>query len=679
MEQRLRSIIKWLAILAFISPLLIFSKSFVFPFIVLKVWYFRSIVLLMLGAYILLLLHKRQTYTPKFTWIHWAMLAFLGSYAISTFMSVDWHRSFWATHERMLGLFSYVHYVLFFFIVSAVIRTWEEWRSILRWVLALGGVVMVIALLQQVNPKLLLNRGTRSASTLGNPIYVGGYGMTLALIGYFLAIKEKAKNWRIYAIAGGLLGLLGMFASGTRGSILGLFSAITLMLIIYFATLKKEHIRFKKWLTWITVGFIALLGVLFFFRESEFVKGIPGIGRVFSISFESRTFVTRTMAWDVALDGWQEHKLFGWGPNTFFYLFNKYYRPEFLSFGYQETWFDNAHNAVVNTLATQGIVGIVTYMGIFMVPCWVLLAAYRRKDIGVHLFAVGTGYVAGHFVHNAFVFENPSSLIYFALLLGFIAQQTAQRKEGSGEKGSAISTPTVIVTAVGIFLLIFTTNINHARANHHTILTMRELNRQSKNILEFYETQVLTIPTPHYDEVRVDMGRGFTNVIGFYAEQNRIEEAKALFITADEGIQVAMDLHPLDVRLYIQRAEMYRIMGGYASDPTVFYQESERVLRQALELSPERQQLRFLLSANMLLQNRPEEAQAFMKEAAHADPKVGESWWRYAATFSSLGDLETAKQIILEGKERGAKYKKTDRKSIQQLLGVGSDFTDQLK
>jgi hypothetical protein len=53
---------------------------------------------------------------------------------------------------------------------------------------------MLVGILQIFNPNLLLNQGSpRIIATLGNAIYVGGYGMFLIFVSFLLFLKEENK------------------------------------------------------------------------------------------------------------------------------------------------------------------------------------------------------------------------------------------------------------------------------------------------------------------------------------------------------------------------------------------------------------------------------------------------------------------------------------------------------
>src|SRR3989339_453320 len=180
MKEKIEIAIKWLIYIVFFVPLLVFPSSYIFPFIVPKIIFFRSIVEIMMVLYILLLFINWQQYKPKFNYLNIAIFLFLLSFAISTFVGTDAYHSFWDNHERMLGLFTLIHYVAFYFVCAGVMRDWKDWKLAGRVFLAGGFIVMFIGWLQTQMPELLLNQGsTRVASTLGNSMYFGNGFMEL--------------------------------------------------------------------------------------------------------------------------------------------------------------------------------------------------------------------------------------------------------------------------------------------------------------------------------------------------------------------------------------------------------------------------------------------------------------------------------------------------------------------
>ena len=112
MKKSLENGLKVLLYGTFFIPLLFPLTSFIFPFIVPKILLFRSAVEVMLGLYGLLLCVNWERYKPRLSAVSIALGFFILSFAISTIFGVDPYHSFWDNHERMLGLFTILHYAI---------------------------------------------------------------------------------------------------------------------------------------------------------------------------------------------------------------------------------------------------------------------------------------------------------------------------------------------------------------------------------------------------------------------------------------------------------------------------------------------------------------------------------------------------------------------------------------
>lgn len=650
MQKNLEYIIKFLIGTTFFVPLILLPSSYIFPFIVPKIVWFRSLVLIMLGIYILLLSCDWNKYKIRLTPVNIVVGLFFVSFAVSTFVGVDWYRSFWDNHERMLGLFTVFHYVVYYFIAVSVVKGWEDWKWLLRLFLGAGIIVMFIGLFQKINPELLLNRGSdRVSATLGNSIYFSGYGLFLLFVGYLLSIKEKVKKtnpWFWYAVAGAVLGLWGIFGGGARGAFLGLLIGLGVLTISYIFTL-KENKKLKQGLGGLMVLGFVVLGLLFSFRQTNFVKNIPAVGRLVNTEISSTN--TRVMAWGIALDALREKPVFGWGPNNYYYAYNKYYRPEFLEHGWGETWFDNAHSVIMNTLAVQGVVGIITYLGMFLVAITMLWRGYKKNNLDKHVVGVGIAFLLAHLASLVTVFDNPTSYLYFFFFLAFVSQYTNNLALPT-EKNTNKDVSLGLAVLVGCFtlLLIYSTNINPAKANGATLEAIQGFSN-GRDVSGLYLT-ASSIPTPHIDDVRNDFVRSVAMAIPDYTQHGQAEKAGKLFDLALDELKKNQILHPLDIRINIQMAQL--IQTKFQVDPTNIQPEllllAENVLQDALEKSPKRQQIFYSLSSVEMQLGKLAEAEKLLQRTVEQSPKIAEGWWRLALVYQQAGRYEDALKIIDE-------------------------------
>jgi hypothetical protein len=126
----LDSVGKTLIALTPLTLLVVLPGSFVYPFVAPKVFLFRTLVTVLAGLWLLLLLGQRERFGPRATPITILLGLFLASAAISTVLGVDPYRSFWGTEERQLGLFTLLHYGVFYLVAASVIDDWRSWRAI---------------------------------------------------------------------------------------------------------------------------------------------------------------------------------------------------------------------------------------------------------------------------------------------------------------------------------------------------------------------------------------------------------------------------------------------------------------------------------------------------------------------------------------------------------------------
>ncbi|MFA5062296.1 MAG: O-antigen ligase family protein [Patescibacteria group bacterium] len=667
MKKTIEKVVKYLIYLTFFVPLIVLPTSFIFPFIVPKILTFRSIVMVMLGCYVLLLLINWKEYKPRFSALNLALAAFFASFTISTFAGVDPYHSFWDNHERMLGLFTVFHYITYYFICSSVLKTWDNWKNALRVFLFAGSAAMFVGILQVFNPNLLLNGGSaRVASTLGNSIYVGGYGLFLTFVAFLLIIKEKIAAWRwVYGVLG-VLAILCMFFSGTRGSMLGLLVGIA-VIIVGYAVVLKDRPKIRKSLWIIAVVGLVLLGILYAFRKTNFVSNIPAVGRTINTSLSDVQNSPRWIAWQIAVESWVEKPIFGWGPNNYFYTFNQHYHPKSLEFGYGETWFDNAHNIIMNTLAVQGTFGILTYLSMFVLAIWSLIMAYRKGYLNSHILIVGMAFLVAHFVQNVTVFEDPTSYLYFMFWLAMISRMSQKDDPSPAPDKKAVSTGTVATVGVVALLLIFIFNIQPARANMKTLDALKYLTSRPADALELVKT-ALAFNSPHIDDIRSDIGRTAAQTLGNTSDSRlSTQQAKDLFDVIYPALQENLILHPLDIRNHLTLFQLAQIGYDITKDPSYFMQ-SGAYLEQALQYSPKRQQIIYNLANFDMQIGKTPEAIALLEGAINSDPKVGESYWRMAYVYRVNMQMDKAKEAIDRAYKNGAQLKDQDLSIIQQIL-----------
>src|SRR4030042_2184910 len=176
--------LRWLIYASAFVPLIIFSQ-YISPFHFGKIVVFRSMVELMLVLY-LLVLWRDRSYVPRMTPVLWAVLAFAGAFLLTTFTSVNQYASFWGTLERMGGLFTFWHYVMFVIVATSVLRTQDEWLRFFQISIAVSVLSALYGFGQKTDIGFFIGSGGRERifGTIGNAALFAGY----EIVNMFLAL-----------------------------------------------------------------------------------------------------------------------------------------------------------------------------------------------------------------------------------------------------------------------------------------------------------------------------------------------------------------------------------------------------------------------------------------------------------------------------------------------------------
>ncbi|MEK7624343.1 MAG: O-antigen ligase family protein [Patescibacteria group bacterium] len=394
---------------------IIVSRSTLFPFIVGKYVFFRIAVDLALLSFVWAWA-RGETQKPIFNFsfsifknpLVIAVSVFTVIFLLAGFFGYDPATSFWSNFERGEGGLQIIHLFIFFILLALLFRDEKSWRKML--IIFLLAVVLAIAYgllayLQYIDVKYdeagnIISGGSwyktfqsfvgpdlkyahvRFSGSLGNPAYLGTYVIFALFFTAILLIKTRAypnpnrkpmfsfhkfrefmslKNWFLAGLS--VLFLTALFLSKTRGAFLGLGIGIVVSLIYFIFNLPKGRLK--------NTTLIALVILTIAAGTALFYNSRSGGYRIFDINFSTQTFQTRLLLWGQSLRIFKERPIFGWGPENFSIALEKHYLPQF------EVWYDRAHNVFFDYLTQTGILGLLSYLGIFATFYWQFFSKTR--------------------------------------------------------------------------------------------------------------------------------------------------------------------------------------------------------------------------------------------------------------------------------------------------------------
>jgi len=319
------------------------------------------VVEIMAGSFLLLMLAKRHTPLPRFSWIIFFFFAWWGATGIATLFSPHQSLSFWGSIIRSQGLFTFSHFLILFLILAAFFPK-EKWRNKFFPAMVLASIfVSSLALWERVSA------GTeRVSSTLGNPNFLAGYLLLIIFATLAFFLQEKRYPLKIFYGSSLALQAITLVLTFSRGAYLGFFGGLLIFFFLLPGLQKKLRVA--------TLGgiaaFLILGGLLQISHQTEWVRAIsPQIyERFFSTSNQGipYTIISRTESWHAGIQGIAARPFFGWGPENFAIPFDAFYRGNLEHIYFGEAWFDRAHNIFIDVAATTGIVGLMAFLALLL-------------------------------------------------------------------------------------------------------------------------------------------------------------------------------------------------------------------------------------------------------------------------------------------------------------------------
>jgi len=138
---------------------------------------------------------------------------------------------------------------------------------------------------------------------------------------------------------------------------------------------------------------------------------------------------------------------------------------------------------------------------------------------------------------------------------------------------------------------------------------------------------------------------------------------------AQSGLEQNKVVHPADIRLHIQQAQMLQLAAQIQKDTSHLF-VAERVLEEARTYSPKRQQLAYMLSAIKIQIAKPQESIALLEETIANNANIPEGWWRLAAVYHQIGMTDKSVEIINSSKDAGIVFAGKDLQIIQEIMSA---------
>lgn len=646
--------------LLLIFPFFTVDASVFFPYITGKAMFIKICVLLSFILFVSWFIYnldyrKEVLYKIKALYknrIFLSVFSFIGIFFLSTILALSRFRAFFGDTERGEGFLG-MSFLFGFFFISAIVFEKKDWLLFFKLNLISGAVLFFHSLFQYFGGE------PRPSSFTGNPIYLAAYFLfvifsALIIIREFYVSDRKDENrknlenglWLWLSYFSIAFSLAGIFISQTRGVIVGIFSAL-LLVLIYFAFLGKDIYILKKFnLRKISLTLLILLvcffSILFLTRDQSFWERVPGLSRIVKTGPSDPTLRTRLISAGVGLESINPSNngiktfLIGWGPENFSIAYNKYYNPSY--YKYENSWFDRAHNKLIDVLVMNGILGLLSYLLIWILLAWFIFSRKFSFENAIILF-----FGSSYFIQNLFVFDSISTYVSFFAFLSFavylsLSQESPKEKEENFIDRDYIFAKTVVYVFVfgsitAFFAMCF---LQFTLAPYRQMKGYMELLSSAgskQEILDSIDKYVYPF-TSAQENIRVHFLSNAPSFIDGGVGNKIFDKAVGLM----EDLLARDEFNP---RNYLYVGQIFGSMAvgsGIEEMAQNFYKESDFYYKKALNLAPKRQDLIYAASLNLALWGKDEEVLELLDKMEGDNPDVGDVHFFKAMVLRNMGE-----------------------------------------
>jgi O-antigen ligase len=641
----IKNIAKWKIFVGIWALLLIpffVANSMFFPYISGKNFVFRIIIEIIFAIWVFLAFADKK-YRPKFSWVALAVGIFVLVMAIADIFAVNPMKAFWSNFERMDGWVTLIHLLMLLLVAGSVMKTEKIWLWFFR-----SSLISSIPMMITVSQDILKNHPDRVSVTLGNPIYLAIYflfNFFFALILVYKDVISKTEGGRqmekifknpltyVYLIIS-ILCVWGIWVTGTRGVILGLIGGLFVSSVI-IAIFEKKNKLMRNVAIGGLISIIILIAGFFAIKNTEFAKNNLMLSRFASISWSDvkGQGQARQYVWGMAIKGFQEKPILGWGQDGFSNVFNKYYDVRMYD---QEQWFDRAHNTPLDVLIAGGLVGLISYLGIFVAALWLIWK--RRNKLGITDSALLVGVLAGYFFQNLFVFDNLTSYVLFFIVLAYLHASDTEDIQKKDED-TVLNTDLlnyvvlpIVIVALGVSL--WFVNYKPIVANLSLIKSMGQQKEGVIKNLEYFK-KALSQNSFGDPEILEQILSVTPRILSLDVDNNLKQEFVNLALSQSEK---QLKNTPNDARYQF-------FVGGFLTNLEQ-YQAALPYLEKAVELSPNKLTMLFELTNCLSNVGQKEKALEVAKKAYELMPTYKEGKGNYVFALIRNGDEKTGKELL---------------------------------
>ncbi len=343
-----------------------------------KMYVFRVITSFAVFMYLIAALYEKKLAFMK-TALDFPILALAVSSVLSTIFTINHNVSIFGVYEDYEGILTVINYLLFYYVV-VIYGAGKHFTGKVIGIIAIATFVVALYGIAQNfhvdfvkwNPETY-NPG-RFFSTLGNPNFLAAYLVETIPILFILFFVLTNKTRKITVLFVLLMAVLVLFLTKSRAGYLSM--AITVLFITAYTVYdsrKEESELFSHNKPWFIAFAVIIILILLFSAKVHEAFGDVAT-RISRIFIEGIDKTPRTHIFKSALKMFMDNPVLGKGLDSFQVAFPYYRTAEYWRLEWNGTP-EKTHNIFLQYLATQGIVGLSSYI--------LLIIAFFKKSFAI--------------------------------------------------------------------------------------------------------------------------------------------------------------------------------------------------------------------------------------------------------------------------------------------------------
>lgn len=630
-EKNILKIVKAGLFLSFLTPFILGPFGITlsaYP----KAVFFRSVIEITFIFY-LILIYLRPEYFPKITPLLWAVAFFETALVAASFFGLNPLRSFIGTLDRGEGVILHIHLFLFLIMLTGVFRTEKEWRRIVILAFTVSCLSSFAGVLQKLGIFTFYGNSLpdRISGTLANPDFFGDYMSLSIFLGIIVFLMETEKEYKLLLLFLMAMNFVTLIFSKTRAAWFGFIIGLAIFFLFLFSkksglSLKTKRIILLSILTFLVIFLIVVLNVEKFPLRNNIL-----FQRFFSI-FNISSLDSRFFVWQIAFESWKKSPIFGWGPELFGFLFDKGYKKEYFpSIG--EIYFDYPHNKYLGIIFESGIIGLLSYLSIFISVFYFLFKSLKEFSLDKKktfiIFSLFS-FLAVYLAQNIFTFDTIAIYFILFLILGFINNNFIKYKSKDIApflkklKERKLAAPIFFLSAIFLLSAFYRINLKPTLAGIYFNKAVLAGYNQNSDFAEVIDVLKRTLNYKTiYDK---DLRGEAVKVMLFYIGSGRANNDKkeAFDFLEEQKKYLEKELETTDIR-YIERHEIVsKIYENYffTTSNKEALVSAENILKKVLEFNNQKPRIFKLLGEIKMLEGDNNAAEEYYSKAYELTSKT---------------------------------------------------------